>query len=129
MAAEQMTDENRNSPRPFSVCWGWCLWLSCLTLIVAARQFVRWSDSGGDQASSSRPQFVVDLNTAPLRELQALPEVGPALATRIANYRQTHGPFTTVDQLTDVPGVGPRTLELLRPMLTVVPQARTAAPP
>ncbi|MCK6505679.1 helix-hairpin-helix domain-containing protein [Myxococcota bacterium] len=59
----------------------------------------------------------VDLNHATLAELDALPRIGPALARRVIAAR----PFTSVDDLSRVPGIGPATLEVLRPLVTVAP--------
>ena len=64
-------------------------------------------------------RYVVDLNSASFAELLALPELGPALAQRIVDYRTKHGPFLCVDDLTQVRGVGAKTLEQLKPMLAV----------
>jgi|SRR5436190_7491470 len=62
---------------------------------------------------------IVNINTADEPTLETLNGVGPALATAIIQYRTEHGPFTSVDQLDDVSGIGPATLEKLRPQVTV----------
>jgi len=49
----------------------------------------------------------VDLNTAGVGDLDALPGIGPVLAQRIVDYRTRNGRFRSVDQLDDVPGIGP----------------------
>ena len=49
---------------------------------------------------------VVHINTASLDDLQALPSVGPSLAQKIIDYRTAHGPFKTMDDLNNIPGVG-----------------------
>ena len=56
----------------------------------------------------------VNLNTATLDQLDALPGVGPVLAQRILDYRTQTGPFTTIDQLQEVPGVGPKKFDSLK---------------
>ena len=48
----------------------------------------------------------IDLNSAGASELARLPGVGPALAERIVQYRQAHGPFVTVEDLAQVQGIG-----------------------
>lgn len=48
----------------------------------------------------------INLNQASAVDLQQLPGIGPALSERIVNYRNEHGPFKSIDQLTEVKGVG-----------------------
>jgi competence protein ComEA len=69
-------------------------------------------------ATPSTPRLL-DLNTATQAELEALPDIGEATAQDILAYREENGPFTSVDQLDEVPGIGPATLEKLRPLVTV----------
>src|SRR5690606_18493626 len=57
----------------------------------------------------------VAVNRATAAELQRLPGIGPVLADRIIAYRREHGPFTTVDDLLGVSGIGPKVLEQIRP--------------
>lgn len=70
-------------------------------------------------ASSSKPSrtaaFIVNINTADVAELVELPGVGQAIAERIVEYRKQNGPFESVDELDRIPGIGPKTLEELRP--------------
>ena len=81
------------------------------------------ASGGGAAAGSSSGSMpgggVVNINTAGASELEALPGIGPALAARIVEYRDGHGPFASVDDLTDVPGIGPAKLEALRSQATV----------
>lgn len=111
--------------RRYSVCGGWCLWLACLTIVVVGKQICTNGNHAIEETSTITAKFVVNLNAAQASELAALPEVGSALASRIVEHREQHGQFTSVDDVTHVPGVGPKTLELLRPMLTVSPTSLT----
>ncbi|OCB21374.1 ComEA family DNA-binding protein [Mycobacterium intracellulare] len=61
----------------------------------------------------------VNLNTATVQELDALPGVGPVTAAAIVAWRQANGKFTSVDQLADVEGIGPARLEKLRALVRV----------
>ncbi len=61
----------------------------------------------------------IDLNTASTTELESLPGIGPVLAQRIVDDREANGPYTSVDDLLRVSGIGPAILEKLRPYATV----------
>ena len=65
------------------------------------------------------PSSPLNINTATAAELEQLPGIGPSLAARIVQYRQEHGPFRTVDALLLVSGIGPATLDRIRPLITV----------
>ena len=68
---------------------------------------------------SSVPGALVDLNTATAEQLDTLPGVGPSTAAAIIAYRDENGPFTSVDQLLDVRGIGEAKLEQLRDLVSV----------
>jgi competence protein ComEA len=70
--------------------------------------------AGGPGAES-----VVDLNTADVAALEALPGIGPATAAAIVDHRAVNGPFATVDELEAVRGIGPAKLEAIRDHVTV----------
>lgn len=62
----------------------------------------------------------VDINMATLDELQTLKGIGPALAQRIIDYREEYGPFTSVEDLLNVKGIGEATLNKFRDHVTVL---------
>ena len=72
-----------------------------------------------DGSSVAAAGGLVDLNTAGVAELDALPGIGPVLAQRIVDHRNRHGPFRTVDQLDDVPGIGPAIAAELAELVTL----------
>lgn len=63
--------------------------------------------------------FRIDLNRADYAQLLQLPAVGESLARRIDDYRREHGGFRDLDDLRRVGGIGPATLERLRPFVYV----------
>jgi len=64
---------------------------------------------------------LLDLNSASLSELESLPGIGFVLGQAILAYRETHGPFKNIEALTDVPGIGPERLDLVRDLIMVLP--------
>ncbi len=80
----------------------------------------------GKSASIPAPRSI-DVNSASSAELQRLPGIGPAIALRIVAYREKHGRFPTVDNLTDVKGIGVRTLERIRPFVVAGPNRKPPA--
>jgi len=71
------------------------------------------------------PAAVHELNRADAAELEQLPGVGPRLAAAIDAHRRDRGGFRSVDDLRAVPGVGPVTIDKLRPLVKVEPPAAT----
>ena len=65
------------------------------------------------------PGGLINVNTATATELEELPGVGEVIAQAIVDYRTENGPFTSVDQLLDVSGIGDATLEDIRDLVTV----------
>ena len=73
-----------------------------------------------DQAAQTPSDLsVVNVNTASLADLEALPRIGPVLAERIFVYRENNGPFVRVEDLGQVKGIGAKTIERLRPYVSV----------
>lgn len=70
-------------------------------------------------ASSPELNSLLDLNTASRSDLEALPGIGPVLAERIVAYRTQQGPFSSIEELEEIEGISTRTVEELRPLVTV----------
>ena len=63
--------------------------------------------------------FKLDLNTVTLNQLVEIPGIGETIAQRILDYRKEHGPFSSIDELLNVYGIGEARLEQLSEYLTV----------
>jgi len=70
-------------------------------------------------ARTSPAAAPLELNRATREELERLPFLGPYMADQIVTWRERHGPFSSVDSLVRVPGVGPATLRRVRHLLRV----------
>lgn len=62
---------------------------------------------------------LINLNTASQAELETLPGIGPVTAQKIIQYRQEHGPFQKIEDILDVPGIGEKTFEAIKDLITV----------
>jgi len=87
--------------------------LACL-LLLGSLTFIRPKipPAGAERADL---RTTLDINTATAAQLNALPNIGPALAERIVGDREANGRFESIMDLDRVPGIGPRTIESLRP--------------
>jgi comEA protein len=85
----------------------------------AQKQRLDQSRKSDVEAGTSRPQAKININTANEEELESLPGIGPVLAQRIIDYRQEHGKFANIYELTHVYGIGSATLRKLEDRITV----------
>jgi len=80
-----------------------------------------------DRADPLTARYLVDINKAEWLELAELPDIGETLAQRIVDSRQTQGAFRDHDDLRRVRGIGPRTLEKMKPYLLPMPGQQEVA--
>ncbi len=73
------------------------------------------------QQATSQPEGKINLNTAAAAQLEDLPGIGEVLAARIIEYRETNGPFKTVEGIMNVPGIKEAVYEQIRDLVTVEP--------
>jgi competence protein ComEA len=96
---------------------------------------VYWVVQGGprgeliqiDRAEPLTARYLVDINKAEWPELAELPDIGETMARRIVDSRQAGGAFRDHDDLQRVRGIGPRTLEKMKPYLLPLPGQQEVA--
>lgn len=78
------------------------------------------STSSFTPQETKAPSGLININTASPGELESLPGIGPTLAQRIIEHRTTHGPFTTIEAIQDVSGIGPAKFEQVKHLISIV---------
>jgi competence protein ComEA len=133
-----MAPDSPPDPRPFP---NWLLrradqaGVAALVLLGLASVGGWWVAHGGcrgrlieiDRAEPRAAEFQVDLNEADWPELVQLPGIGETLARRIVESRNRDGRFLDNEDLQRVRGIGPKTLDRIRPYLRPMPQHETIA--
>jgi len=102
-------------PRSAQLTCAFLLGVSCTLLAMHGCSYGRWGSRPAEIERASPLTYRIDLNRADRAELLQLPGVGDSLASRIEGYRREHGDFRHVDDLIEVHGIGPATLDKLRP--------------
>ncbi len=101
----------------------WTLVILCLCgfLGIAGFAWQQYRESGQivdiDEAKRYTNDFVVNINQAGWAEIANLPGIGPNLAKEIVAYRESSGPFLTLEQLLQVNGIGEKKLDQFKAML------------
>src|SRR5215472_13643535 len=95
--------------------------VAMIFLAVHSYRGLRWSSRPTNLERSVLAVHHIDLNRADRTELLQVPGIGESLAQRIEEDRRQQGPFQTFEELRRVSGIGPTTLERLRPWLSVQP--------
>ncbi len=88
----------------------------CLVLGIGMAEAGQAGQAG--QAEAGQAEAKININTAPIEVLQTLPEVGPIKAAAIIAFR-TVTPFTSIEDIKKVPGIGDATFEKLKGLITV----------
>jgi competence protein ComEA len=107
------------------------------TLLALVALAGYWLSHGGasgrlveiDRAPRQSARFTVDINRADWPELAQIPGVGETLARRIVAAREEQGPFADHEDLRRVRGIGPRTLDRMKPFLRSMPETGSVAGP
>ncbi len=115
--------------RLFAATTGFCI----VAMIIAPwARLTGWGAREVEIERQSSQHFVsrLDVNSATWVEIAELEGIGPVLARRIVTDRTENGPFTSVDALRRVSGIGPKTLDKLRPLVAISSTAaETQTPP
>jgi competence protein ComEA len=74
---------------------------------------------GEHTAPVETPSWPININTASQSDLECLPGIGPIIAERIIAYRQENGPFTRIEELQDIDGIGPAKYEEVRDLISM----------
>jgi competence protein ComEA len=105
--------------------------VSCALAAMGVYWFVQGGHRGElieiDRAEPLTARYLVNINKAEWPEFAELPELGETLARRIVESRETAGAFGDHDDLLRVDGIGPRTLERLKPYLMPMPGQKEVA--
>lgn len=88
-------------------------------LFLGKPDFIAVPNENQLQQSAQDKPVLLNINTASAEEFETLSGIGPQMAQRIIQYREVHGNFTSVEALTEVKGLGEKTLEKLKPFISV----------
>ena len=97
----------------------WVGALVCAAMLVAGG--TRIDAVGQDTKAGMATASPLNLNSATAADLEKLPGIGAAMATRIVDYRQKSGGFKKVEELMNIQGIGERNFLKLKPLVTVIP--------
>ena len=106
-------------PQRFRAPGTWLV-ITVIAMATLGATWLRWQRvPRAADAIFPLPDMRLDLNAASVAELTVLPGIGPRIAERIVTERLAAGPFATVEGLTRVRGVGPATVDRIRPYVVV----------
>lgn len=77
------------------------------------------STGGGGYGNRGSASGLININTAGASELDQLPGIGPSYAERIIEYREKNGPFSSIEELDEVKGIGSKKIEELKSLVTI----------
>ena len=93
--------------------------IACLLPFLSRMTVPVWANSDDMSVKGQVAVGKININTAPEEELVKLKRVGPVIAGRIIEYRETHGPFQRPEDIMNVKGIGHKTWEDNRNVIAV----------
>jgi len=91
-------------------------------IVIPIKGIKAVDETGADQIqfdNYSTSTFMLNLNTALQSELEKLPGIGPTKAAQIIDYREKKGPFTKIEDILKVPGIGDQIFEQIKTFIVV----------
>jgi len=77
------------------------------------------ANNATEQVGAQKSDGRININSASRTELEDLPGIGPALSSRIVDYRNNNGPFSTIEELKKVSGIGDKKFEAIKDKVTI----------
>ena len=93
--------------------------LATTALLAGASEQPTTEKKETEPVKVEQAQTKVNINTATLDQLVTLPRIGPAIGQRIIDFRTEHGAFQKLEDLMNVRGIGPKTFETLKPLISL----------
>lgn len=109
--------------RSSAICAFKALWMVSLFLsfLIAGEPTVNKAAVAKTQSESQAQATsqTININTADVKMLQTLPRIGPKIAQRVVSYREENGAFKAVEDIKKVRGIGEKTFEKLKPLISI----------
>ena len=99
--------------------------LGCAAIVCAIAATPQVSYAQQEQAPAAAPKTTVNLNTATIEQLATLPGVGPKTAQLILEYRTKNGGFKKIEELMNIKGIGEKSFLKLKPLVSAPPKTDT----
>lgn len=96
--------------------------VGCAAIVCVSAATPQVSYAQQEQAPVAAPKTTVNLNTATIEQLTTLPGIGPKTAERILEYRTKNGSFKKIEELMNIKGIGEKNFLKLKPLVSAPPK-------